>query len=368
MALIADHDIGLPLAGDPSQAVGAHGRHALVERVELGIVRHVADVAVAERRQHHQPLRLIDLQAPVRREHGQPRHLRLPLHRSGRSLFEPEPDQLVLAAVRLHLLAATVIDVQRRLEQQETILGHRRAHATPLGALDDLRVIFLRLEAQERELEPAFTVLRPVAGPLVAAQLRQGGDDLVPEVHAPRFARTGHLNRHPPLDRPDPHHDLARSVLVRGDPPPLVTLRDRPDRLEPRLIAEVASRPVGKHPQHNETLGRRRPAESDRLRGEFQPRRLIPRAGRARSREAEPATQKQEEKPIPHGRVLCAQTRFVANSAATEPRRGALSCGRGSDPRRAEGRSAVSRSTPDHGPATPSGSGATPPLARCLNV
>src|SRR5215510_6832210 len=70
---------------------------------------------------------------------------------------------------------------QRRLEQQDAALRLRQHHTAALGALNDLWMIELRLEAEQAQLESAAAVLSAVTGALVAAGPRQDRHHLATE-------------------------------------------------------------------------------------------------------------------------------------------------------------------------------------------
>ncbi len=112
----------------------------------------------------------------------------------GGPLFQPERQQPVRWRIDLHLLAAAMCHGQRRLEQEQALLGRKRRDPPSLGALDDRGEIDVGLEAQERELEPPLAVLPAVASTLVAAELGQKRYDAVSEADHLRPGRARRLD------------------------------------------------------------------------------------------------------------------------------------------------------------------------------
>ena len=76
-------------------------------------------------------------------------------------------------------------DGQRRFPEDEAFLRRLGGCATSLGAFDNGHEVQFRLKTQERQLEPAFAVLRAVAGALIAAELGESRDYVVAKADRP---------------------------------------------------------------------------------------------------------------------------------------------------------------------------------------
>ena len=162
---------------------------------------------------------------------------------------------------------------QRGLLEQQAFLGGKRRDPTPLGTLDDGRVVGLGLEPQEREFEPALAVLAAVARPLVAAELGQEGHDLVAEADPALRLRAldRHLDAH--LGRPEGDLHLGRPIRNRANPPLAIHASDRGlHRHELHLGTHIAARPVTGNAQDHQPLSRFGPEEPDLGRKNLQTR------------------------------------------------------------------------------------------------
>ena len=247
------------LGGD--QTGGRDCGDGVIERIEPRGGGHVFGAAVAPGGADDELLLLARRQHPLGRKDRQRRHNRVGRLRCRCTVFEPLLEQVVFAAVRLEALAATVLHEQARLLQQDAALRLGQHHAAPLGALDDLRVVEERVEAEQTELEAAAAVLRAVAGALVAARLRQKRHNLAAKVHQQVGLRPLHLHRH------------RRRLPARLDGESRLAVADRPDHagIHPRhrgraagedgLAAEVPSPAVGIVAQHDQPLLVARPVE-----------------------------------------------------------------------------------------------------------
>src|SRR5262249_32754284 len=130
-------------------------------------------------------------------------------------VFEPLTNAVVVAAVVLEALAATVFHYERRFRQQNAALRVAEYDAAPFVALNNLCVIERGVEAEQRELEPAATVLRAVATSRVAPGFREDRLHFAREAH--RYVR-GRL-----LD----NNGHARLRAVRFDGDCCASVRDR---------------------------------------------------------------------------------------------------------------------------------------------
>src|SRR5262249_21512522 len=117
------------------------------------------------------------------------------LARFGGAVLQPEPDEVVAGRADLPALAAAVLHDAGRLGQQDAALGVGQDDAAALGALDDLAVVELRIEAEQAEPEAAAAVLRPVTRPLVAAHLGEHRHHLAGEAHRQLGVGAPHLDR-----------------------------------------------------------------------------------------------------------------------------------------------------------------------------
>ncbi len=278
--LVADHHVGLALADGAGQAVAIDPGHGVIQAVEPGLRRHVAHGAVAQSRQDHEPLILAGFHQAAVGQHLDPRHCRIVLAGRRRPLLQPEADQRILVRPILHPPAPAMRDGERRLEQQEALLGRERRDPPSLGALDDRRVVGLGLEPQQGEPEPPLAVLRPVARPLVAPELREDRLDLVPEADRPRGRRPRHLDRHARLGLAQANDHPGAPVGDGADRPLLVDRRDaRLLHLEPRPGRHVDPRAVGQDAEDHEPLDRLRAREPGPRRQHLQSRRRVGRLG-----------------------------------------------------------------------------------------
>ena len=133
--------------------LGPDRRHALVERVEPGLIGDVALGAVARNGDHRESLLFA---GPISRRSG------YTFRSTSRGSFSRGPgapcssqsgQKLVGNRGGVEPLAAAVGHGQRGLEQDQAFLGRKRSYPAPLCTLDDRRVVAFGLEAQQRELE-----------------------------------------------------------------------------------------------------------------------------------------------------------------------------------------------------------------------
>ena len=130
-------------------------RDGVLNRVVAGPRRDVRDAAVGPEGADEQLLRLAGDHLPFRRPDFQALHVRIVCGRLRGAVGQPAAQQVVTRRVGREAFAAAVLHRQARLEQEDTPLRLRQNDTTALGALNDLRMIEHRVEAEQAESEAA---------------------------------------------------------------------------------------------------------------------------------------------------------------------------------------------------------------------
>ena len=183
LGLVANHDAHVAgLAGELHEARRFGGGHVLVVRLEERAARHVLDVAVRVARDHRELLLGLRQHRALLRKHFDARDDGVFRVAVGHALRNPALEEVVIIGANIQPRAAAVRDDARALEQQQA--GVRRRGGEPASArfLHEILVVFLRLEAEEREAKAVLPAALAVAAAAVAAGLGEDGDDGVREV------------------------------------------------------------------------------------------------------------------------------------------------------------------------------------------
>src|SRR5439155_4828682 len=105
----------------------------------------------------------------------EPDTTRFALRRPG---FDPFQQRRVFERILLYALAAGVRSFERRLLQQQALLGLHYVDAPPARFLDHGIVIRIRIVPKQRELEPALAIQSAMTVAPVAAEFREDRCDV----------------------------------------------------------------------------------------------------------------------------------------------------------------------------------------------
>ena len=170
---------------------------------------------------HHQLLFPVEGQGPDRREH---------LHTldrggvglaHGHSLSDPPHQAPVVVGTDLQTLAPAMRQLGRSFGHQHRSGRIGRKETPPAGLADQMLVILVGLEPEQREAEPVLSGRLAMAPTTVAAVLGEDGHDLVGEVQRSRL---------PSVD--DPHRNARGGSVagLGGDHRLTIGHRDHPSR------------------------------------------------------------------------------------------------------------------------------------------
>ena len=140
-ALVADHDAGLAPAdgpGDPAGLTVATPSLRVSNRAASVTSRSEPSLRAGD---HGESLLLARLHHPATRDRPSARRPSGRLARARRPLFQPERQQPISRRTGFQPLAAAVGHSQRRLEQDQALLGCKRRDPPLFRTLDDRRVI-----------------------------------------------------------------------------------------------------------------------------------------------------------------------------------------------------------------------------------